>query len=196
MDIIKVITILNYLSIKIKKISKLEAIKLLYYIDKEHLLKYGRFVTGDEYHKCPYGPVPTFILDFINDPEIHLEKEDLDYLNKFISFSSDKYRIMTSKEAPDLDELSDSEQEIIDFVLEKYSDFRNNLIDLTHDEYAYKETKGKIISYKDIAHDADVTKRDNIIKAYEEDIQNQKIHQAINNKANELIEAMHNETSG
>jgi len=33
--------------------------KLLYFVDKEHLLSYGRTVIGDRYIKMEFGPVPS-----------------------------------------------------------------------------------------------------------------------------------------
>src|SRR5690606_40518414 len=34
--------------------------KLMYFADRDHLVKYGFPITGDMYIKLPYGPVPSF----------------------------------------------------------------------------------------------------------------------------------------
>ncbi len=33
--------------------------KLLFFADKEHLLRYGRPITGDTYYKLEHGPIPS-----------------------------------------------------------------------------------------------------------------------------------------
>ena len=35
--------------------------KILYFAQKEHLVKYGRGVIDDTFHALQYGPVPSFI---------------------------------------------------------------------------------------------------------------------------------------
>ena len=118
MKIRKIITLLNYLSQHIDCLTKLKAAKLIYFIDKFHLTQYGRFVTHDRYSKLPLGPVPSNILNLINDPYTSLTEEDACFLNKNISFENTSYRTISSTSAPDLDELSDSETTIIQQVIE------------------------------------------------------------------------------
>ncbi len=56
----KVINALAYFaSHGIRDLTKLKAAKLLYYVDKYHLLKYGRPVIGDHYVCMDFGPVPS-----------------------------------------------------------------------------------------------------------------------------------------
>ena len=40
--------------------------KLLYFVDKEHLLSYGRTVIGDRYIKMEFGPVPSSGYNLMN----------------------------------------------------------------------------------------------------------------------------------
>ena len=37
----------------------------MYLADKEHLVRHGRPIVGDHYHKLPHGPIPTRGLDML-----------------------------------------------------------------------------------------------------------------------------------
>jgi uncharacterized phage-associated protein len=39
--------------------------KVMYFADKEHLEKYGRFICGDSYVAMKHGPVPSGIYDLL-----------------------------------------------------------------------------------------------------------------------------------
>lgn len=45
--------------------TKLKICKLLYYADKEHLIRYQRPIIGDTYYKLPNGPVPSYGLNML-----------------------------------------------------------------------------------------------------------------------------------
>src|SRR5712692_1373973 len=45
--------------------TKLTICKQLYFADKEHFVRYGRPITGDQYYKLPHGPIPTRGLDIL-----------------------------------------------------------------------------------------------------------------------------------
>lgn len=137
MDIKKIVTILNYLAIKITYLTKLKAIKLLYFIDKAHLIRFGRFITNDDYVKLHQGPVHSYILYMINDPALWIRHErDLNYLRSNISFSNCKNRTIKSLKDPDLNELSLSEKKVIDTIISKYGHLHvGQLIELSHKEY-------------------------------------------------------------
>ncbi len=154
MNIKKTITILNYLAIKVETLSKMKAAKLLYYIDKGHLLKYGRLVTGDTYQHQKYGPVPSKILNIINDPET-LDDANRDYMDNNISLENNRHRTIKSVSAPDLDQLSNSDQEFTDEVIEKYGHLSApNLSNISHQEYSWRNSElYDDITIEDIAHE-------------------------------------------
>jgi uncharacterized phage-associated protein len=169
MNIRKIVTILNYLSTKLVSLDKLKAVKLLYFIDKLHLLEYGRFVTDDVYIKMKYGPVPTRILDIINDSD-NLFNDDKKYLNKYINIDSNNFKNITSKKSPDLNELSKSEIKIIDKVLEEYGKFSSNkLIDISHKEYAWINAQNQDpLNFDDIIIDLPEDKKEELLEHYRE----------------------------
>ena len=39
--------------------------KILYFADRSHLSKYARSITGDDYIKMSYGPVPSNVYDIM-----------------------------------------------------------------------------------------------------------------------------------
>lgn len=171
MNIKKLVTILDYLAFKLNSIDKLKAVKLLYYIDKIHFIEYGRFVTNDTYLKLPYGPVPTRILDILNDNENNMFEDEKKYLDKYIEIDSHKNRNIKSKKMPDLSELSKSEIKIIDRVLAEYGKYSGKqLIDIAHKEYAWKKAGShEPLSVKDMIKDLPSDKKKELLNHFQED---------------------------
>ena len=61
-------------------LGKLKLMKLLYFLDFDFFEKYGRSVTGDEYLRFEYGPVPRMgekILKEMNGREIKITKRKI-----------------------------------------------------------------------------------------------------------------------
>jgi len=143
MNVRKVITILNYLAYNIPYMTKLKIVKLLYFADKEHIIRYGRYLTNDRYVKMKNGPAPTRILNFINSPHDYLyTKSERSYLDNFISFKDSNYRTITSKNEPDFKMLSGSEIEVLDYILEHYgSKTAGELVELSHKEKSWINAK-------------------------------------------------------
>ena len=52
---------------KLPLLDKLKTAKLLYFADKEHLLKHGRPILGDVYFCMEHGPVPSYSKNIIDD---------------------------------------------------------------------------------------------------------------------------------
>src|SRR4030042_4954455 len=61
-----IIESLHYLLKKLQHADKLKLVKLLFFADKYHLLKYARQISGDNYHALPAGPIPSGALDILN----------------------------------------------------------------------------------------------------------------------------------
>lgn len=61
-------------------LGKLKLMKLLYFLDFDFFEKYGRSITGDEYLRFEYGPVPRMgekILKEMGDKEIKITKRKI-----------------------------------------------------------------------------------------------------------------------
>lgn len=112
-----------YLCVKLEKVGKHKLNKLFYYADKYHLAQYGRTVTGDDYKKLEYGPVP---------------KETYEHIG-FSPFFRDSFEIsgrtIKAKRQPDINELSESDIEALDYAIREYGKKTfDELLDLSHDE--------------------------------------------------------------
>jgi uncharacterized phage-associated protein len=66
-DFEKAVAALHYLaSSKIKSLDKYKACKLIFLADKDHLVRFGRPITGDRINALDYGPVPSNVLNVLN----------------------------------------------------------------------------------------------------------------------------------
>ena len=109
--------------------------KIIYLADKEHLNRYGRFITGDQYSAMTKGPVPSQSYDLIKSTQNSFLDLDLPFKR------NDNHRIQTDREA-DIDEFSKSDLIILDEVISKYGNMsRDQLSKIVHDD-AWKEAAG------------------------------------------------------
>jgi uncharacterized phage-associated protein len=118
-----------------------KACKLLFLADKFHLVRYGRPITGDHYWALEHGPVPSALLNLINN----VEKNDLsdrnarelsESLELDRSFENPRFR---ARQGADLDLLSTSDIEALDRVAEAHG--RKSFAELralTHETVAYQ----------------------------------------------------------
>ena len=59
--------VLLYLAAKeLPNFDKYRASKLLFLADREHLVCFGRTITGDSYNALPYGPTPNRTLELLD----------------------------------------------------------------------------------------------------------------------------------
>jgi uncharacterized phage-associated protein len=116
------------------KLDKLKTVKLLYFADKEHLLKHGRPILGDVYFCMPHGPVPSYSKNIIDDTldESDSESALLSYVGVD---SSHKYARFTPKADADLGQFSASERAALDATIAAYGHMDPwALRNLTHKE--------------------------------------------------------------
>jgi uncharacterized phage-associated protein len=170
MNFKKAITILSYMAGEFGSLDKLKACKLFYYIDKLHLIEYGRFVSNDIYFKLPYGPIPSQILDILNDKK-NLFEDEKEYLNKYLVIGGDRNKTIKCKNKPDLNELSKSEIIIMNRVVKEYGRYTpGRLIDISHEEPAWKnaDEHGKI-SLHDLIADLPDDRKNALLELFKED---------------------------
>ncbi|MCX6384722.1 MAG: Panacea domain-containing protein [Actinobacteria bacterium] len=146
-DIEKLIDILTIFSKNNQDLTKLRIVKLLYFIDKLHLQKYGRVVLNDRYYKLPKGPIPSLTLNLLNeffDPEfayaVKNHKIDKSKISHFLE-ATGSYRLKIKKES-DFESLSKSELEIIDEVLKIYGLLdTDKIVDMSHKDATWLKTE-------------------------------------------------------
>ncbi len=109
-----------------------DTLKIIYFADRYHLEKYGRFICGDNYIAMKSGPVPSGIYDIIND--VKLKRND-EFNNDFTIIN--EYTIKPLRE-PNMKKLSKSDIEAIDKSFEENKDLT----------YIEKKNKSHDKSYK------------------------------------------------
>ena len=117
--------------------------KVMYFADRAHLQRYGRFITGDRYVAMKHGPVPSAtydILKIVRDDEGHLPFDKAVFDRARGAFQVHSSRIVVPKRDPALDLLSRSDRECLDASIKKYGNMSfQDLTDASHDE-AWKAT--------------------------------------------------------
>lgn len=158
LDFKKLIACLTYFARHCEDMTKLKAIKLLYFLDKYHLVKYGRPVLGDNYILMGLGPVPSMTLDIINeiqDAYQHkikmLDPRNKEYFGQFLKVAgTSKYPVFHAIKEADLDELSQTEKEALFETLKNYGKYTaSTLVEKTHKDATCKKTEiNHYIDYK------------------------------------------------
>jgi uncharacterized phage-associated protein len=119
------------------KMNKMKALKLLFFADRYHVRKYGRLLSSDNYVAMGYGPVGSTTRDVLEENEITLSKDFLDYAGRYIQ--SKTYDFSCFHDV-DYDEFSRSDLEALEFAIGTFSKFdQYELADITHDYPEWKD---------------------------------------------------------
>jgi len=119
--------------------------KLLYFSDFNYYEIYEEHLSGAEYRKLPYGPVPQKLDSVIS--QMISEKMIDRFKTEYHGYPQTKY---IPKVKSDLRNLKASEKEVIDKVIERYSDWSATAIS----EYSHKDMpwlaskEGETIDYE------------------------------------------------
>ena len=133
---------LLYLALKnLPEFDKGKACKLLFLVDKLHLVRYGRPITGDRYWALEHGPVPSQLLSLIDEVE---QKEASSEKARALSdaleldrrFENPRFRARLN---PNMDLLSTSDVGVLDRVAQLHGQKTfAELRALTHETVAYQ----------------------------------------------------------
>lgn len=114
-------------------LDQMKIAKLVFLADREHLLRYGRTITGDRYVCMEHGPVPSRTRDLVNarlaeDPDVELMGEYFDVGR------SHTYPELIAKRDADLEVFSETDIEVLEEIAQKYGPRTAwQLRDLTHE---------------------------------------------------------------
>ncbi len=86
--------------------------KILYFADQKHIVKYGCFITGDEYVAMKHGPVPSATYDILKYVRGDKTVCSAEHAKSLLSIHK-KFQISIYREA-NFDEFSDSDIECLD----------------------------------------------------------------------------------
>ena len=128
----KFVAAVGYLAQACPGMTKLKLCKVLYFADKEHLVRFGRPITGDQYYKLEHGPIPTRGLDLLKGqghaPEVAL-------FEKYVAVKGMTIRV---NQAPEKKVFSKSDLAVLDAVCRKYGHLTAaQLRTLSHKERAW-----------------------------------------------------------
>ena len=119
--------------------------KLLYFSDFNYYEIYEEHLSGAEYRKLPYGPVPqklnSVIQQMMKNKQLQRLKTD------YHGYPQTRYIPLTK---PNLSNLSASEKDVIDKVIDQYSDWSASAIsDYSHKDMPWLASKdGEAIDYE------------------------------------------------
>jgi uncharacterized phage-associated protein len=131
----KFVNAVAYLAQSCPHSTKMTICKQLYFADKEHLVRFGRPIIGDHYHKLPHGPIPTHGLDMLRKKAGAAQNA---LLEKYVSVLGDSVH---PKMSPNRKVFSRSDLEILDLIIRKYGRMSAAALRRrTHEEIAYLES--------------------------------------------------------
>ncbi len=119
--------------------------KLLYLSDFNYYEIYEEHLTGAQYRKLPFGPVPRKLDSIIN---LMIEKGKLQRIKtKYYDYPQTRYIPL---EKADLTQLTAAEKEVIDQVIDRFSDWTAAAIsEYSHKDMPWRATEeGEIIDYE------------------------------------------------
>lgn len=127
-------------------------LKLLFFADKHHLNAYGRPIIGDQYKALPYGPVAQTTYDILKGDALAREQLGMPQLPFRIV---DGYAVKPTRD-PDLQKLSESDIEALEWAWEKYGRYSfDRLTRVSHEDPAYANAEGQAMRYEDFIEPGD-----------------------------------------
>jgi uncharacterized phage-associated protein len=131
----KIVNALSLVATRCPRATKMKVCKLLYFADKEHLLQYGRPITGDTYVRMTYGPTPSTGLNLMRG--MAASRLTAMFQGK-IAIHGNEVRPLTS---PDLRVFSRSDLRVLEEISERYGKYNAaQLSKLSHQEAAWIKT--------------------------------------------------------
>jgi uncharacterized phage-associated protein len=129
----------------ISDLTKLKAAKLFFFADKEHFLRYGRPILGDQYYCLDMGPIPSAALNLMTSmveerPEGSEDSPLWKEFHAYLRVEMLGHPIFRAKEErePDLGVFSTSDIEVLTEIARTLgTKTASQLIELTHKDAAW-----------------------------------------------------------
>ncbi len=134
-----------------------KTLKILYFAEQKHLVRYARPIMADTYIAPPHGPVPSYTWNYL------IQESGLITQNGYI---------VSSVEKPDLDELSESDIECLNESISENKNLSFSQLKRKSHDTAYNKASW-IIDYIEIAKAAGAN--DDMIKFIMFHMENEKI---------------------
>jgi uncharacterized phage-associated protein len=113
-------------------LTKGKACKLFFLADKLHLVRYGRPITGDSYAAMEHGPIPSHMLDILDEIEAEtINTENAVDLAAALEIDRRfRYPRIKAHEKPGIKFLSESDVEVLNEIIGRYG--RESFLELRH----------------------------------------------------------------
>lgn len=140
----KIVELLLYLAHSRPDADAYQAVKFFYLADREHLARYGRPITQEQYVAMEFGPVASTALDLLNGNPHTLKWAKIEALPFRTEQMERKGKTpLTYIREPfrefDSSLFSKSDLRVFDEILAKYGKMSfDDLYNLTHEHFAYK----------------------------------------------------------
>jgi len=132
----KFVNAVIYLAQACPNSTKMTICKQIYFADKEHLLKFGRPITGDRYYKLEHGQVPTRGLNMLRD---RAEPADNALLERYVTVIGNSVH---PRKHVDKKVFSKSDLEVLDQIVRRFGKkTAGELRRLAHQEATYLESE-------------------------------------------------------
>lgn len=131
-----IIQALFYLAAKLGKcVSKLQFLKLMYFADKLHLIKYGRTITGDRFVAMSLGTLGSTTYDVLKDNVSDSDKRKFNSL--FNKIGPDNFQVKKKLSEVSLDWLSATNKQVLTSIVEEFG--KEDAIALSNYSHTYPE---------------------------------------------------------
>lgn len=142
-NIDKIVELLLYLAYVRPNADKYQAVKFFYLADREHMNRYGRPITQEEYFALPYGPVASKAMDLLEQDRRTMREAGIDELPFEIEVRPLDGKPITYIGRPlrevDRDLFSKSDLTVFDEIIAQHGQKTfDELYRLTHRHFAYK----------------------------------------------------------
>lgn len=136
----KVIEAIDFIASRKPGVTQYYIGKIFFFADREHLLDFGRPITGDRYVAMEHGPVPSAIRDILK-ADSDSPDELLGALHDRVAIEHDANKQMVySKGLDDFRELSGSDKEYLAHAIDKYGAMSfGELKRVSHEDPAYAD---------------------------------------------------------
>lgn len=140
-DFPRTLSAITYIASKdIPELTKYKILKLIFWADKYHLVRYGRPITGDKYFALPQGPVASLIYDLLEQVEANPYSQEAKRLAENLEvdhrYANPRFK---AKRAFDAEALSRSDIAALDKVITEYGQMKfEELRALSHATPAYE----------------------------------------------------------
>ncbi|PZO63204.1 MAG: hypothetical protein DI498_13760 [Paracoccus denitrificans] len=144
-DYNKCIQGMQFLASKKPGITQYYVGKIFFFADREHLLDWGRPISGDRYVAMNHGPVPSEIYNLVKN-DSGMPDELLDMIRDRILFENEgnKIHLFANDDKLNFSALSGSDMEYLDTSLKTYGEMSfGQLRELSHRDAAYEAAWAK-----------------------------------------------------